>query len=68
VRERAAELAARVAGLRARLSAATGDPDRALSYFRRAVGGLGPNDPLGNVFGKLGISSRRQLRELAVLG
>jgi DNA-binding CsgD family transcriptional regulator len=37
---------ARVAGLRARIALATGDPATALSHFEQAVSLLGPDDPL----------------------
>jgi hypothetical protein len=40
------DLRARVAGLRARIALAMGDPAGALSHFERAVGLLGPDEPL----------------------
>ncbi len=40
------DLRARVAGLRARIALAMGEPAAALSHFERAVGLLGPDEPL----------------------
>jgi DNA-binding CsgD family transcriptional regulator len=48
-RERGLNLDARITGLRARLSASSGDPDEAAAAFSRAVDMLSPDDPFLDV-------------------